>query len=228
MNRLPLQRLPKHRRPIAIAVSLALHVLFAVALLPNTPSGFSTGGQGGAYQGEDEGLSLDLTAMALPEAQSLEIREPQPESVSELDALDDLTTLARTESFSAALPAMPAVEEMDAAETTAAKSALKSAAPEGGEGQGGTSSGALDDLWAAIAPCWRRIADTKTLPVNLTVTFAANGMLAKPPEIARKAEDASNPQALRSESLAITALAECGAYQMAAGRESVNIHFPKP
>ena len=44
----------------------------------------------------------------------------------------------------------------------------------------------------------------------------------------RAAEDASNPSALRSESLAITALAECGAYQMAAGLENVSIHFPKP
>jgi hypothetical protein len=53
-------------------------------------------------------------------------------------------------------------------------------------------------------------------------------MLAKPPEIMRMAEDAANAKALRSESLAITALAECGAYQMAAGRENVSIQFPRP
>ena len=231
LDRLPLQRLSKHRRPIAFAVSLALHVLFVIALLPHNPSGFSAGGQGGADQGEGEGLSLDLTAIALPDAQALEIREPEPETLTELDPsepLDSLTAEAETQTFSDALPTTSSLAQAYATEQATLNSAHQSAARQGGEGQGGTSSGTFDDLWAAIAPCWRRVADTETLPVNLTVSFAGNGMLAKPPEIVRAAEDSSNAKALRSESLAITALAECGAYQMAAGRENVSIHFPKP
>jgi hypothetical protein len=222
--------LQKHRRPVAIAVSLTLHVLFVIALLPHNPSGISAGGQGGAYHGEGEGLSLDLTAMALPDAQALEVREPEPETLTELadsETLDDLTS-TETQVLSEALADAPSLSQSEPEQTASARPAQMAAARQGGEGQGGASSGTFDDLWAAIAPCWRRIADTETLPVNLTVTFATNGMLAKPPEIARKGEDASNPQALRSESLAITALAECGTYQMAAGRENVNIHFPKP
>jgi hypothetical protein len=230
LNRAPWQMVSRHRRPVAIAASIGLHVLFVLCLLPHSQSGFSAGGQGGAYQGEGEGLSLDLTAMALPDAQALEVREPEPETLTELadsETLDDLTS-TETHALSEALADAPSLSQPEPEHTAATKSAQQSAARQGGEGQGGTSSGTFDDLWAAIAPCWRRIADMETLPVNLTVTFAGNGMLAKPPEIERAAEAASNPKALRSESLAITALAECGAYQMAAGRENVSIHFPTP
>jgi hypothetical protein len=78
LNRVPWQMVSRHRRPIAIATSVILHGLLVLALLPHSQSGFSIGGQGGAYQGEGEGLSLDLTAMALPDAQALEVREPEP------------------------------------------------------------------------------------------------------------------------------------------------------
>ena len=231
LNSLPLKCLSKHRRPIAVAVSIALHVLFILALLPHNPSGFSTGGRGGTYQEEGDGLNLDLTAVALPNALALQVREPDAESLAELDTperLDDLATLVETESLSDVAPNSLSISQPEPPQDAASSPAHASAARQGGEGQGGTSSGKFDDLCAAIAPCWRRVADTETLPVNLTVSFAGNGMLAKPPEIVRAAEDSSNAKALRSESLAITALAECGAYQMAAGRENVSIHFPKP
>lgn len=230
LNRVPCQMVSRHRRLIAVAASIGLHVLFVLCLLPHSRSGFSAGGQGGTYQGEGEGLSLDLTAMALPDAQALEVREPEPETLTELDdseTLDDVTN-TETQVLSEALADTPSLSQPEPEQTAAASPAQMATVRQGGEGQGGTASGTFDELWAAIAPCWRRIADTETLPVNLTVTFAGNGMLAKPPEIVRAAEDASNASALRSESLAITALAECGAYQMAAGRENVSIHFPKP
>lgn len=191
-------RFLKHRRPVAIALSIGLHILFVICLLPHSRSGFSTGGRGGHFQGDGEGLSLDLAALA--DAQGLSEVVPDASSLSQPQPAQDAS----------AAPAQAAANR------------------QGGEGQGGTSSGTFDDLWAAIAPCWRRIADSETLPVNLTVSFAGNGMLARPPEIMRKAEDASNARALRSESLAITALAECGVYQMAAGRENVSIQFPMP
>lgn len=229
LRRLPRQGLRKHRRLLAVALSIGLHILFVLCLLPHGQRGFSTGGQGGHFQGE--GLSLDLTAVALPTKQAMDIREPELDALSELDTperLDDLAALADAQSLNEVVPDALGLSQPQPAQDATARPMLASATRQGGEGQGGTSSGTFDDLWAAIAPCWRRIADSETLPVNLTVSFAGNGMLAKPPEIMRKAEDASNARALRSESLAITALAECGVYQMAAGRENVSIHFPMP
>lgn len=221
----------KHRRLVAIALSIGLHILFVMCLLPHSQRGFSIGGQGGHFQGDGEGLSLDLMAMALPTKQVVEIREPELDPLSELDTperLDNTAALADAESLSEVVADALSLSQPEPAQNATARPAQASAARQGGEGQGGTSSGTFDDLWAAIAPCWRRIADSETLPVNLTVSFAGNGMLAKPPEIMRQTEDASNAKALRSESLAIAALAECGAYQMAAGRENVGIYFPRP
>ena len=36
------------------------------------------------------------------------------------------------------------------------------------------------------------------------------------------------PQSLRSEARAIAALAQCGGYPMAANRQDVEVHFPRP
>jgi hypothetical protein len=231
LNHARWMRVARHRRPIAIAMSVGLHVLLVLCLLPNGKFGFSTGGQGRVYEGEGEGLSVDLTALALINAQALEMRESEPETRTELDemeALDDLATKAGTQALSNVLPDVPAEAQPEPERTDLSRPSPMEAVRQGGEGQGGTSSGGFDELWEAIAPCWRRIADEHALPVKLNVTFAGDGMLAKPPEIIRAAEDVSNPRALRSESLAITALAECGAYQMAAGRQNVSIYFPKP
>jgi hypothetical protein len=231
LNHVTWQGIARHRRAIAITASVGLHALLLLSLIPQGKSGFSTGGQGGSYQGEGEGLNLDLMASALSDAQALEIRQPEPETLAALDTperLDDLATPTEAEAITDVVPDMPSISQRELAQNATAQPAQASAARQGGEGEGGTSSGTFDELWAAIAPCWRRIADNETLPVNLTVTFAGNGMLAKPPEIVRLAEDASNAKALRSESLAITALSECGAYQMAAGRANVSVYFPAP
>jgi hypothetical protein len=229
VSRLPWQRISKHRRPIAIAASVGLHVLLVFCVMPHNHAGFSTGGLGDTYTDEAGGLSLDLTAIALPDALALETREVEEEALDANETLNDLATTTADTLILSDAPSLTRSPIAPApAHQSAAKAAQASAAQQGGQGPSGTSAGTGDDLWNAIAPCWRRLADLDTVSVNLTVTFASNGMLAKPPEIMRQAEDASNPAALRSESLAITALAECGAYEMAAGRELVSIHFPRP
>jgi hypothetical protein len=101
-------------------------------------------------------------------------------------------------------------------------------ATSGGAGQSGATGGTGDDLWGAIAPCWNRVAGKDTLPVALKITFGANGGLSKPPEIVRAGDAAITPQSLRSEALALSALAQCGAYPMAAGRQDVEVQFPRP
>ena len=89
------------------------------------------------------------------------------------------------------------------------------------------SNATPNDLWKAIAPCWNRIADKNTLPVTLEVSFSPMGNLAKPPVIRRDPSKRITDQMLRSESQAITALAQCGPYLMAFGQENVSVGFPK-
>ncbi|WP_140986909.1 hypothetical protein [Asticcacaulis tiandongensis] len=82
------------------------------------------------------------------------------------------------------------------------------------------------DLWKAIEPCWKRLADKNTVPVTLKVTFSPLGNLAKPPEIEREPGAPLTDQLMRSENQAIMALSQCGPYLMAFGQANVRVRFP--
>jgi hypothetical protein len=90
----------------------------------------------------------------------------------------------------------------------------------------GHKSKTMNDLWKAIEPCWRRVADKNTVSVTLSVSFSPLGNLSKPPQIVRETGASLNDKRLRSESLAITALAQCGPYLMAFGQSDVSVRFP--
>ena len=223
----------RRRRAIAVAGSLLLHLVFILALLPHAPEGLLAGGSGGSSSGAGTGETytpVDLYAAVPASAVMTAIRASADKGADALDApipavkpKDDVLqpALANTPQLSTLdtpLPS-PTDDTLRPALTTAAM---------GGAGQAGTTSGAGDDLWKAIAPCWERIAGPDTLPVVLKVTFGADGALAKPPEIVRADAAAITPESLRSESLALAALAQCGAYPMAAGRQGATVNFPRP
>jgi hypothetical protein len=63
--------------------------------------------------------------------------------------------------------------------------------------------------------------------VTLEVSFSPMGNLAKPPVIRSDPSLKITDQALRSESQAISALAQCGPYLMVFGQENVSVGFPK-
>jgi hypothetical protein len=84
-----------------------------------------------------------------------------------------------------------------------------------------------NDLWKAIEPCWRRLADQRSVPVTLELSFSPLGNLAKPPVIRRTQGQPLTDQLLRSESQAIAALTQCGPYLMALGQSGVDVTFPK-
>jgi len=86
----------------------------------------------------------------------------------------------------------------------------------------------VNDLWKAIEPCWKRVADKSTLNVTLEVSFSPLGNLSKPPVIRRDPGARINDQTLRSESQAISALSQCGPYLMAYGQQNVQVSFPNP
>lgn len=90
------------------------------------------------------------------------------------------------------------------------------------------NSPTMNDLWKAIEPCWRRLADKNTESVTLQISFSPLGNLAKPPTILRAPGAHLDDRLLRSENQAITALAQCGPYLMAYGQQDVKVQFPAP
>jgi len=207
----------KRRRALAVAGSVALHILLILALLSQpSPQGLSGGGSNGTASGagSDETYAAVNLVPALPApAAAIAVKPPDDPAADILDSPPE--TLK------------PQTDALKTADSVAQLATIVAAAP-GGAGQAGTTSGASDDLWAAIAPCWKRDAGSDTLPVALKITFGATGGLAKPPEIVRATDTAITPQSLRSEAQALTALAECGVYPMAADRQDVEVHFPRP
>ena len=219
-----------HRKPVAVVVSVALHLLALVFLLPQAqvPGGFS-GGAGGTDSGAGQGISLDLSALNEASKDALQVKAQTPEDTADLTPADQVQLAETTP--------QPQLSDLSDAVTqpqtqpqpkSAEASAQEAAAAAGGPGQDGTTAGDGDALWSAIAPCWRKMASADALPVQLSVTFAADGNLALPPDIVRDPDHPSDMTGMRSETQAIQALAACGAYAMAAGRQNVQIHFPKP
>ncbi len=219
------RRVVRHRKPVAVVLSLLLHGLLVLALLPHAPKGLSGGGSNGTASGAGTGASyyaVDLYGAQSPSITTAVKAATDPAT----EALDTPADTVKPQA-DAIDPAPPALALSDATPAVATAAAQPAAAV-GGRGQGGTTAGAGDDLWNAIAPCWKRLAGADTLAVTLEVTFGGDGGLSRPPTIDRGNAAAITPQSLRSEALALSALAQCGAYPMAAGRQGVRIDFPRP
>ena len=229
------KRLQRHRKAVAVIGSVLLHLLCLLALWPTGQKGLSSGGSGGSEVGAGTGeayaaIDLDLDLMPPMPAKIPAVKTPDEQTTQ---ALDPPQEAIRPKTDMAAV-ATDAAKSADTATTAssptadAAASAHPAAAAVGGAGPGGATAGTGDDLWQAIAPCWNRIAGSDALPVTLKITFGATGGLSKPPQIVRDETAPITPQSLRSEAQAIAALAQCGGYPMAATRQDVEVHFPRP
>ena len=222
--------LQRRRKPVAIVGSVVLHLLALLFLLPQAeaPGGFA-GGAGGNDSGAGEGISLDLTALNDASKDALTVKTTTPEGTDIVAPIDQLMVAdaqpqPQLSDLSDAVAQTTPQPQPQAAEANA----QEAAAAAGGPGQDGTTAGDGDALWAAIAPCWRKMASADALPVQLSVSFSSDGHLAVPPDIIRDPDQQGGMTGLRSETQAIQALAACGAYAMAAGKQNVQIHFPKP
>jgi hypothetical protein len=216
----------KWRRWIAASVSVALHALALLFLLEPQPTGLSGNGVRGEGVGEGEGFEIDLVSTAEQRNLAMTAKEVEVENIEEMEISTPPETAQLVESDFA--PSEAKVEDLvtnkslPALQQTA--SSVAAAASAGGQGQGESHSD--DGLWDAIAPCWHRLADKYTLPVRMTVSFGSNGMLSASPVFERKKDTTVTNQTERSETLAVMALAECGSYQMAIGKQAVAIDFP--
>lgn len=84
----------------------------------------------------------------------------------------------------------------------------------------------MGELWRAIEPCWKRLADKNTAGVTMHVSFTQLGNPAVTPMGAGAYDAGSQSNGPSSETLAINALAECGPYLMVYGKDNVQIAFP--
>jgi len=217
--------LSQHRRSLAIAGSLILHGIIIFALLRPASGAFSTLDVRPMGTADQKGIDLDLVQ---PVAPSPKIAHPSQNATQAFTAMTEQTD---DNGWKASAP-KPASNLADVfgkdpfAQSPPAAQTTKQSATDSHVLIKDRTNVSINDLWKAIEPCWRRAADKNTLAVTLSVSFSPLGNLAKPPAIIRNPGVRLSEQQLRSESLAINALAQCGPYLMAFGQNDVNVQFP--
>ncbi len=225
----------KHKKPIAVTVSVAMHVLLFCALAISSASKLADKTLKGDGLAEVEGIELDLVGLhdsAEAIAQAYQPPTPQTPQMSSFMQMSDTDSPPSDWDMKASTPAPKPLSEALEENPFQPQSQPQSAPPARSSTEAHVkvndrANPTPNDLWKAIAPCWNRIADKNTLPVTLEVSFSPMGNLAKPPVIRRDASKRITDQMLRSESQAITALAQCGPYLMAFGQENVQVGFPR-
>jgi|GEM_PF-2566592 len=216
------------RQAVSVAGSLLLHLVLLLLLLPAKTGLASIGTTGvGAINGAGAVVTLveasELTPPQTSEAQSSSTQAATSESVTGDEATDPIAQINTTDATKSAEAVNSESETKITPSDNEAPSDGVAAAAAGAHGQNGQTD---TDLWNAIAPCWNRIADKDTLPAILTITFDSDGSLATPPIIERDPDAPITDSSLQSEAKALAALAECGAYPMAANQQNVAVVFP--
>lgn len=208
--------LVKHRRLVALAVSLSLHGLvlafFLISLNPKVSGGGNHGDSFGA--GTGSGLSVEIVSARDVMPDALKVKQPDPADTPEpSDFTPTEITKTATETAMLETPSQPAVQ-------LASQAMPDSLA--GGTGEGGQSVGVNEPLWKQIEPCWQRLAGKDTRGVMLRIDFSPLGNIARTSD----APDAPMAPDARSRAEAVQALGECGPYVSAGSRENVVIAFP--
>lgn len=212
-------------------MSLLLHLGFLLLILPQQKGLLSIGTTG---EGELEGAGTALTLVDAREIQSPQalrelLRTPLEKrsepSTTQVEP-EDTKTDAKATDIETPVQEHPAANQTTtppSGSPARVESTLPSSA--GAFGQNGE---AYTDLWNAIAPCWNRVANMKTLAATLIISFNADGGLSAPPVIERGADAAITGDSLNAEAKALQALSECGLYPMATSLKDVTVKFPAP
>jgi hypothetical protein len=224
----------RHRRAVAACISICAHLLVIFALISNV-SRNSPAGEGGTHgklgdRGDGSGGSdtyvVEVVPVQLASATPVKAQPKEtPSDVITPVKIEDLTDVSLDKATNPKLQQATPPELLPVSDPPAPNNST--AASKTGD-HAGKEGGTAGDLWSAIEPCWRRVADKDTLPVVLEVTFSGDGHLAIPPTIDRDPAAATDPRTLQSEAKALAALSECGAYPVAAGKAGVKVNFLKP
>lgn len=222
---LPRWSLSRHRRPIAIGAALALHVLVVWCLiLPSSGRLGPDAALGSSQTGVD-------VAFYVPNATGEREAHAAPKTPPLTQALDRFSDMTESPVQATPLKAPQPSQSLDQVfgKDLFSQSPKAAQTPKPSESHvdvDGRNSQSMNDLWKAIAPCWHRLANKQAASVRLTVSFSGLGNLSKPPVIIRTAGAPLNDRQLKSESLAIAALSQCGPYPMALGQKDVTVDFP--
>ncbi len=208
--------LSKHRRKIAVAVSLGLHglvlALFLISFNPKISGGGNHGDSFGA--GTGSGFAVDMVDARDVMIVAAKVKAPDP---ADAEPVTDMATLDISKTATD-----PTTLDTPSQAVLALNVSAPSDSQAGGEGEGGQSAGVNDPLWKQIEPCWQRLADKGTGGVMLRIDFSPLGNIAKTDD----APDAPVAADASSRAKAVRALGECGPYVTAGSRENVVIAFP--
>jgi hypothetical protein len=230
-------RTKRRTHAAAAAGSVALHLLFAIAIFA-TASGTMPRGASDPF-GEGEAIEVAMegsegTSGGAGRASTTDVQ-------SQTDALDQLARRVRAEQSELMVKQMEPVRKPGG--LPGLFQAIGSIRAPGRQGQGTASSGrqpqtgqdassarasragvpARDDgsagLWGQIEPCWKRLPHRSNVPVTLEIRLNAEGRLAAPPRIVRPGMGQPDEQRLLAEAQAMAALQACLPYR--SGRNGV-------
>ena len=226
----------RHRKPLAVTGSLGLHlVVIWFFLLQPSSNALSELDKRSYGPMTENGLNIDLarpaSIPAMPAAAPP--KPPQVQALAAFATMSEPTTAATPASLSAPSPSksLSQVFGKDVfAPSPATPPKAETQHPSNQESHikltDQSNRTTPNDLWKAIEPCWRRVVTRDTESVTLSVSFSPLGNLAKPPVIMRPNGAHLDDRMLKSESMAINALAQCGPYLMAFGQSNVSVQFP--
>ncbi len=227
----------RHRKPLAVSGSVALHLVVVWFLLQPSSNPLAELDKRAYGQLTQTGVDIDMYRPAsVPPAPTAPTAPPKPPETRALDAfaaMSQPTTAVATTALSAPSPSKSLNDVFGKdmfAPSPATPPRAETQHPSDQDNHvklaNQVNRTTPDDLWKAIEPCWRRVATKDTEAVTLSVSFSPLGNLAKPPAIMRPSGVALDNRRLKSESLAINALAQCGPYLMAFGQSDVSVQFP--
>ena len=224
----------RHRKPLAVTGSVGLHLIIIWYLLQPSSNALSELDKRSYGEVTQAGMNIDLERQApVPPMPAAPPKPPQTQALATFAAMSEPTTVATPSALSAPAPAKTLNEVFGKnvfAPSTVTPPKAETQHPSDQESHvklSDTSNRTTpNDLWKAIEPCWRRVATKDTEGVTLTVSFSPLGNLAKPPVIERPNGAHLDDRRLKSESMAINALAQCGPYLMAFGQSNVSVQFP--
>ncbi len=226
-----------YRKPVAVTGSIGLHLVL-IWMLILQPSSNPLKALDKRTEGDltQTGLNVDLVPPAPADTPPMPAAPPKPPEPKATDAFAVMTEAPPSESQTslsspapakslsdvfgkdAFAPSQPPPPKADTQHPSNQDAHVKVTNP--------SNRTKPNDLWKAIEPCWRRVATKDTEGVTLSVSFSPLGNLAKPPVIVRANGASLDSRRLKSESLAINALAQCGPYLMAFGQSDISVQFP--
>lgn len=226
----------RHRKPLAVTGSVGLHLLL-IWLFLLQPSSNTLADLDKRTFGEltQNGIDVDMyRPITVPPAPAAPPKPPKPQALAAFAAMTEpAPATASPTPLSAPSPAKSLSDVFGKdvfAPSPASSPRAETQHPSNQEARVKLANQANhitpNDLWKAIEPCWRRVATKDTEGVTLSVSFSPLGNLAKPPVIMRPTGAQLDNRRLKSESLAINALAQCGPYLMAFGQNDVSVQFP--